>query len=198
MRRGAWQVCTLLVGVTGGLQSVHQPSRKPPARHIGQTGLQRTEVLMGQTTRRPLTRGEVRGEIPTSARASAHVLPAALRRTSPLALVSGGPAVWRGSCYGEVLHRLDGPRWCSILVMMGLGRRACHEATFRALPRWIPRSATRGGNRCTVAVVIACCARHHARSGKTSIHLRRWWWDGVVSICMFSGAVAGCSGDGDH
>jgi len=63
---------------------------------------------MGQTTRRPLTRGEVRGEIPTSARASAHVFPTALRRTSPLALVSGAPAVWRVSCSGEVLHRLDG------------------------------------------------------------------------------------------
>src|SRR5215471_21691726 len=76
---------------------------------------------------------EVRGEIPPSAWASAHVLPAALLRTSPLALVSGGPAVWRGSCSGEGLHRLDGQRRCSILVMVGLGRRACHEAAFRAI-----------------------------------------------------------------
>ena len=88
---------------------------------------------MGQTPRRPVTRGEVRGEIPTSARASAHVLPAALLRTSPLSLVSGGPTVWRGSCSGEGLHRLDGQRRCSILVMAGLGRRACHEAAFRAI-----------------------------------------------------------------
>ena len=64
--------------------------------------------MMGQTTRRPLTRVDVRGEIPTSARAFAHVLPMALRWTSPLSLVSSSPAVWRGSCLGEVLHRLDG------------------------------------------------------------------------------------------
>ena len=63
---------------------------------------------MGQTTRRPLTRVEVCGEIPTSARAFPHVLFPALRRISLLFLVSGGPAVWRGSCSGEVLHRLDG------------------------------------------------------------------------------------------
>ena len=119
---------------------------------------------MGQPSRRPVTRVEVRGEIPTSARASAHILPAALRRTSPLSLVSGGPAVWRGSYSGEGLHRLDGQRRCGILVMAGLGRRACHEATFRAIPRWIPRSATRVGNLCTVSVVMARCARRHAPS----------------------------------
>ena len=137
--------------------------KKSPARHIGQTSFNRSEVVMGQTTRRPLTRVEVCGEIPTSARASAHILPAAVRRTSPLSLVSGGPAVWRGSCSGEGLHRLDGQRRCSILVMVGLGRRACHEATFRALPRGIPRSATRVGTLCTVSVVLARCARRHAR-----------------------------------
>jgi hypothetical protein len=57
---------------------------------------------MEQTTQRPLTRGEVGGEIPTSAQAFAHVLHTALRRTSPLSLVSGDPAVWRVSCSGEV------------------------------------------------------------------------------------------------
>src|SRR5262252_3984792 len=119
---------------------------------------------MGQPPRRPVTHVEVRGEIPPSAWASAHVLPAALLRTSPLALVSGGPAVWRGSCSGEGLHRLDGQRRCSILVMAGLGRRACHEATFRAIPRWIPRSATRVGNLCMVSVVLARCARRHTPS----------------------------------
>jgi len=27
---------------------------------------------------------------------------------------------------------------------------------------------------------------------------RRRWWGGVVGICMLAGAVAGCSGGGDH
>ena len=140
------------------------PVRESPARRIGQTSFNKTEIVMGQPPRRPVTRGAVRGEIPTSARASAHVLPAALRRPSPLSLVSGGPAVWRGSCSGEGLHRLDGQRRCRILVMVGLGRRACHEATFRALPRGIPHAATRVGNRCTVSVVLARCTRRHAPS----------------------------------
>ena len=30
------------------------------------------------------------------------------------------------------------------------------------------------------------------------MHRRQWWWGGVVGICLFSGAVAGCSGGGDH
>src|SRR5215467_6373185 len=48
--------------------------------------------------------------------------------------------------------------------MVGLGRCACHEATFRVIPRLIPRSATRVGNLGTVSVVMAHCARRHAPS----------------------------------
>jgi len=43
-------------------------------------------------------RGDVRGEMPTSAWASAHIPHAALVQTSPLSLVSSGSAVWYVSC----------------------------------------------------------------------------------------------------
>ena len=73
-------ICRTLVGA---VSTTSPPCgvtvRESPARRIGQTSFNRTEVVMGQPSRRPVTRVEVRGEIPTSARASARSCPSSLR-----------------------------------------------------------------------------------------------------------------------